>query len=833
LSSTDGRSDYLENIEEEHRFSQSLNRLYEILFAEPDLASVLDCAVSEGGAAMGCESAIIEVLDDGELVVRHQWGLDSDIIGRRTDPESTPHLVKAADSHDPIVVDDIASSPDIDLGTMVESGVRAVLSVPLQVTRTVLGFLSFNWHSGAHDWTEQEIRYARQLATTVSLGLQSAREREQLRASERRFRTVFDSAPVGVAIISPDGRWLRVNDRLCEITGYRREELLEIAYLDITHPDDIPEDRRNREALLRGDADSFTMEKRYLMPDGAVKWCVLSTSLVRTGGEPDYFVSMVEDIDGRKAADEALGRSRRRADLLTRILEDAAQPFAVGRPGGELVMCNDAFIELTGYSATQIGEGEAWDDHITPPEWREVEAPLLGDLLANGKPVRYTKEYQRSDGARVPVEVFAHVFLGRSGPLIYTFITDITDRVAAEEAARLSAALNEIDAHITRSLELDAILNGMVDVASEALGTDTAAVTLLEDQHYVITHASGFTADFVGMRLRREDLPHAELAVSSRGTVVIDDAKNDPRTNHDVIERFGVASVIVVPLLRASEVYGALFFNRTHPGSRFTAAQVDFVTKLGAHVSLAVENSFLYQGEHRIAQTLQDALLRMPDSVPAIEFANVYRSASTASRVGGDFYDLFELDAGHVGIVVGDVSGKGLDAAVLNARLRAGVRAELAVGARTPAQVLARLNDVLVRESSSEVFFTVFLGVLNRYDGRLVYASGGHTTSAVIRPNGALEQLPATGPIVGAFSGLEFHDGYAHLEHGDTVFAYTDGLVEAKGGREMYGETRLFDLLRKVSDSTPQHMVDSVVADVVAFASGLYDDVAVLAVRRR
>jgi PAS domain S-box-containing protein len=824
----------LERVQQAHDFSEALNRLNEILYAEPDMSAVLDYLVAEGGRVMGAESAVIEVLDDGELVVRHQSGAAADVHGRRMDPLHAHHLIEAADLHGPVAIDDTSASADLAFEAMEQLGVRAVLSVPLLVFGKILGFLSFNWHSRAHTWTPEQVEFASRLAVTASLGLQNLREREQLRASEKRFRSTFDLAPVGVALIAPNGRWLRVNNRLCEITGYRRKQLMELSLLDITHPEDIPEDARNRELLLGGEISSYSMEKRYVQPDGSVRWGVQCMSLVRRGDEPEYFVSMVEDIDDRKRAEEQLASSRRRENLLTRLLEDASQPFAVGRFGGELLMCNDAFVALTGFSATELNDDTAWNERLTPVEWRDVEARHLDELLTHEEPVRYTKELLRRDGTRVPVEVLAHLYRGRTrGPLIYAFITDITQRAATEEGARLSHALNDVDALITSTLEIDTVMDGMLTTAAEALGVDTAAVTLLEHDSYRITHTYGFPDEFAGTHLSREDLPYAELAVDTRVTVVIDDARNDPRTKHEVIERFGVQSAIVVPLLRADEVYGAVVFNYSEPRAPFSPAQVDFATKLGSHVSLALENAMLYEAEHRVAETLQGALLRLPDIVPGLEFAHRYHSASTIAKVGGDFYDLFELEDGEIGFIVGDVSGKGLEAAVLNARARATIRAELGVGKRSPAQVLRRVNEVLVRESDPETFFTVFLGVIDPHDGRLVYASGGHTTSALVKPGGEVDRLPSTGPIVGAFPGLEFSNGYAQMDPGDVLFAYTDGLIEARGPHDMFGESRLFAELEAHANETPQSLVTNVVDYVMDFADGLYDDVAVMAVRRK
>ena len=127
---------------------------------------------------------------------------------------------------------------------------------------------------------------------------------EALRESEERFRSTFDQAAVGVAHVGLDGRWLRVNDRLCEITGYPREELLQLGFQDITHPDDLGQDVRQVHRMLAGEIRTYSMEKRYLRKGGGSVWGQLTVSLVRDpAGDPAYFISVVEDIQARREAE--------------------------------------------------------------------------------------------------------------------------------------------------------------------------------------------------------------------------------------------------------------------------------------------------------------------------------------------------------------------------------------------------------------------------------------------------------------------------------------------------------------------------------------------------
>jgi len=127
-----------------------------------------------------------------------------------------------------------------------------------------------------------------------------------LAASEERFRVTQKHAPIGMALVGMDGQWLQVNPALCELVGRPVQELLGLAFQDITHPDDLDEDLGLVDRLVRGDIRSYEIEKRYLRPDGEVVWVLLSVSLVRSDAEPQYFIAQILDISARKRDEEAL-----------------------------------------------------------------------------------------------------------------------------------------------------------------------------------------------------------------------------------------------------------------------------------------------------------------------------------------------------------------------------------------------------------------------------------------------------------------------------------------------------------------------------------------------
>jgi PAS domain S-box-containing protein len=124
------------------------------------------------------------------------------------------------------------------------------------------------------------------------------------------FQSAFEFAAIGMALVSPEGKWLRVNRSVCQITGYSEQELLQRTFQDITHPDDLELDLENVRKMLAGEIETYQMEKRYCRKDGEIVWVLLSVSLVRTkSGEPLFFISQIQDITRQKLSEEQLAKA--------------------------------------------------------------------------------------------------------------------------------------------------------------------------------------------------------------------------------------------------------------------------------------------------------------------------------------------------------------------------------------------------------------------------------------------------------------------------------------------------------------------------------------------
>jgi len=242
----------------------------------------------------------------------------------------------------------------------------------------------------------------------------------------------------------------------------------------------------------------------------------------------------------------------------------------------------------------------------------------------------------------------------------------------------------------------------------------------------------------------------------------------------------------------------------------------------------------LFAERSRIARVLQDSLLppALP-RVPGLELAARYRPAGDGSEIGGDFYDVFPLDGGdRWALVLGDVSGKGAEAAAVTALVRYTVRA-LATERHTPSEMLSRLNDAMARQTTEERFCTAVYLVIEPHSGvRVRLALGGHPQPVVVRRGGGVEFAGHPGLVLGVLPDPELHNVHLDLGVGDVLCLYTDGVTEARRGLELFGEDRLTRCLGSVANLPADEIARRLEQHVRRFSDAqLRDDVAIVVVK--
>jgi sigma-B regulation protein RsbU (phosphoserine phosphatase) len=234
------------------------------------------------------------------------------------------------------------------------------------------------------------------------------------------------------------------------------------------------------------------------------------------------------------------------------------------------------------------------------------------------------------------------------------------------------------------------------------------------------------------------------------------------------------------------------------------------------------------------AREIQQAILPKEfPPFPGRKDFDVFASMIAAREVGGDFYDFFMIDNERFGFVIGDVSGKGVPAAIFMAVSRTIIRATALKGLPSD-ECINYVNKLLCNESVSCMFVTVFYGILNTSSGEVDYVNGGHNLPYLLPADGAITQVPHTrGAILGCIEGLVYNAGSMFLNPGDKLFLYTDGVTEAfNAAGEVFGENRLVDLLNSERHTPAKNIVEKTVKGVHDFAAGFpqSDDITLLAV---
>jgi serine phosphatase RsbU (regulator of sigma subunit) len=292
------------------------------------------------------------------------------------------------------------------------------------------------------------------------------------------------------------------------------------------------------------------------------------------------------------------------------------------------------------------------------------------------------------------------------------------------------------------------------------------------------------------------------------------------------------ATAAVLPVATQAEMLGTLSIFSLDPARPLEEETVATALSIAGHAALALDNARLYQQEKRLLDSMQHSLLpRVRPEIPGLDVGDIYESSARVD-VGGDVYDYLPLEDGRLAVVLGDVTGHGIDAAADMAMAKFVFRS-LAREHSDPEDFLAAANDVVVGEISPAKFITMLYLTVDPRSGELACASAGHPAPRVVTAAGQVSALPVAGMALGIESDQKYEEVRAQLEPGAAIVLYTDGLLETRRGAEQYGEDRLEATVAANAARASVEIARALVEDCRAFAQGdLGDDCAVVVIKR-
>lgn len=413
---------------------------------------------------------------------------------------------------------------------------------------------------------------------------------------------------------------------------------------------------------------------------------------------------------------------------------------------------------------------------------------------------------------------------------------------AERQAAAQLRALYEVSRAFAQSLSLQTTLEAAAKTIAELVGIDVAVLYIPDERQERLEARA--------IHVARGDLEEPMRAILGRSLALSGDVARVVREGFvlrltdetaevgDSLRLLGPflergSTAIVLPVATPKEVLATVTLISLSPEQPIRDETIDAALAIVGQAALAIDNARLYEQQKAFADAMQRSLL--PDSEPQIEGLDVgaVYAASARVEIGGDLYDFMVLEDGALAVVLGDVTGHGVDAAADMAMVKFTFRS-LARRYPEPGAFLSAMNEVVLEEVELGKFVTMIYMTVDPARTELACASAGHPRPRLLRADGRVESLPVGGLALGIVGSQTYEETRIPYAPGDAVVLYTDGVIEARRDHELYGTPRLDDFLRRHSQLGARALADAVLADCREFAGGLLlDDCAVVVVRAR
>lgn len=413
--------------------------------------------------------------------------------------------------------------------------------------------------------------------------------------------------------------------------------------------------------------------------------------------------------------------------------------------------------------------------------------------------------------------------------------------VRGDDAERLSIVYKVMDL-TSALLDVDELIERVVELIEQSLEPDRVGVLLYDNNHSVL----------LPKLIRRPATSNEDIiisnsiisqAISDRVALLVGDAFTDDRFNvAESIATQKIHSAICAPLMYKNVAQGVIYLDRRRATSSYNEDDLRLVGGIANQTSVALANAQLHrqlleqhahERELAIARTIQEHL--MPRSMPRLPGFEVFGFNRPARMVGGDYFDVIPLPDGRVVLAVADVSGKGVPAAILLSEMRTAVQLEMrGLVDNHLRELMDRLNQLICRDSTDNMFVTLMLGLLDPAERRFTYCNAGHVYPLLRTPEGAIGTLETGGCLLGVIPGANYDQAVVDLPPGTTLLIYSDGVTDTMNAQnECFGAQRLIDLLGVLGEQSAEKVCRRIDEAALDFSTGTepFDDFTLLVLR--
>ena len=673
------------------------------------------------------------------------------------------------------------------------------------------------------------------------------------RGDERR---AFEIAPNAFLTMDAEGRVLYANRQAEELFGYGPEGLVGLAFAEQLTAES---DRELVDEALRSLTESDAERQ--------LSWRLDLTALARNGRElPVEMAAGGVTEDGRSVLHAWITDFSERVELLreleaqlrggapgmAQILDALAEAVTIRDPHDHIIYANQGALRHMGFKSLQELQRRPpqaiFDDYIVTDEagreatMRDIPSVrLLGGETGESLVLRTV---HRASGESKWIVLKAALLHDQHGDRVaaVTVIEDVTVEKTAELRQRFLGRATET---LMSSIDYQETLRNVAWLAVPEIA-DWCAVDLVDDagarEQVVVAHSNPAKLE-LAEKLRAYDQPRTredrgfsrviQSGVSELYSNIQDEMLRAGAVNDEHLElmrTIGFRSAMIVPLRARGHSLGAMSLVTAESFRRFDRSDLQFAEQLAGRAAVAVDNARLATARREIAETLQRSLL--PDAVPSIDgwtVATMYRPATTSDEVevGGDFYDFFETPEGWI-VLLGDVTGRGVQAASMTSLVRHGARF-LARQEHDPSRILARLNGELRGEPVLSLCSALCVRLAL---GRVIMSSAGHPPPLVVSDSGEVQEVGSPGPLLGGWEESSWNDHEVELGPQETLLMYTDGITDARGEHDRFGPARLHALLREAAGAGPDELLDRVERALDSYqVEGRSDDTGAVALR--